>query len=689
LFENFAYSEGVTPSFRLTLFATALVSAATVYGQPFQQSTFFTSVTSGAVLAAGDFNKDGRSDLAIAGRSGGLEIRYANAQGDFPTINIIGPHPGSSANDMRAADLDGDGKLELVIANGNPEAGAIYVLRQSATVPTTYEFDPRGPYELGANAERLAIADFNLDGRLDIAAQSAMPAIHTLLQTPDGRFAGAPGSPRAFDGIPAGIAAGDFNGDGKPDLVYASQLWFGVLLGNGDGSFATAPGGGMYTHSPRPNMDVFGVAAADFDKDGKLDFAGGTMFDVFWGNGAGNFERSSSSGNVIVGEVAQAADFNGDGRPDFLGTSGQAYTQLLLSDGQRGFNLAGNASISLPSTPSSVTIGDFNGGGRPDFAVAGAFDSVVWTYRNLNAAPSPQTITFAPIPNKQLGDPPFPLVATASSGLPVTFNVVSGPATVQGNILTITGIGTVTVDALQAGSANFSPASARQTFTVGSTYEISGVIHGASFNTGVLAPASYAAIQGLRFPANPTVQFVDAQGMSAPGTVTFISATQINVVLPSILFYGAGTVTVQDANGQSNAFPITIGPVSPGLFMVDPAQSFPAAQVIVPNSPPTTAAICGGTPVVCTLNPINIPANGPAYLVLYGTGIRGATLANVKAQADATVLTVEYAGAAGGTYPGLDQVNVVLPPSLRGRGVTTMWITVQGLVSNTVKVNIR
>ena len=77
-----------------------------------------------------------------------------------------------------------------------------------------------------------------------------------------------------------------------------------------------------------------------------------------------------------------------------------------------------------------------------------------------------QTVTFNPIPTHTYGDAPFTLSATASSGLPVTFTIASGPATVSGSTLTIAGAGTVIVDATQAGNANYNPAIAEQSFTV-------------------------------------------------------------------------------------------------------------------------------------------------------------------------------------------------------------------------------
>ena len=77
-----------------------------------------------------------------------------------------------------------------------------------------------------------------------------------------------------------------------------------------------------------------------------------------------------------------------------------------------------------------------------------------------------QTITFAPITTKTYGDAPFPVSAAATSGLPVSFSILSGPATVAGNIITLTGVGIVTVKASQAGNNYFHSATAQSSFNV-------------------------------------------------------------------------------------------------------------------------------------------------------------------------------------------------------------------------------
>ena len=94
-----------------------------------------------------------------------------------------------------------------------------------------------------------------------------------------------------------------------------------------------------------------------------------------------------------------------------------------------------------------------------------------------------QTITFGPLSDKTIGDAPFDVSATASSGLPVSFSIVSGPATILGNTITITGTGLVTVRANQSGNDTYNPApNVDQTFTVNAKQTNGGTAQGKVFN---------------------------------------------------------------------------------------------------------------------------------------------------------------------------------------------------------------
>ncbi|NLR82566.1 MBG domain-containing protein [Chitinophaga eiseniae] len=149
----------------------------------------------------------------------------------------------------------------------------------------------------------------------------------------------------------------------------------------------------------------------------------------------------------------------------------------------------------------------------------------------LNVTPATQTITFTAIPNKTYGDAAFTINATSDAGLPVSYSVQSGPATISGNTVTITGTGNVTIAADQAGNNNYPAASTvTQSFTV---------------NKAMLTVTANNKSRAYGQP-NPTFDYV---------VTGFVNNEDSSHVITGI----AGTSTTADVNSVPNNYPITIG----------------------------------------------------------------------------------------------------------------------------------
>ncbi len=166
--------------------------------------------------------------------------------------------------------------------------------------------------------------------------------------------------------------------------------------------------------------------------------------------------------------------------------------------------------------------------------------------QSFTVAKATQTITFAPIQNRTLGDAPFPLNATASSGLPVSYAVISGPATVSGNVVTITGVGTVSIQAIQAGNAtSYDPAApVTQSFIVATKMQ-----------TITFAPIPNHTVGDAPFPLNATA----SSGLPVSYAVTSGPATVSGNV---VTITAAGMVSIQatqagNATTYAAASPIT------------------------------------------------------------------------------------------------------------------------------------
>jgi hypothetical protein len=223
----------------------------------------------------------------------------------------------------------------------------------------------------GTNPQGLAVADFNGDGKPDIAVSNENSnTITVFLNDGTGKF-GTPATTSVQNATWIGsIAVGDFNEDGKPDLVLAINGSDAiVLLGKGDGTFTQQP--------PLTNAGGFLQArVADFNGDGHQDvaLAGNGGNTVLLGNGDGTFRPGIG---LAAGEMPgtflslAVADFNGDGKPDVVAVDygySIGYLDFWASNGDGTFANATSASVNQ-SYPSSIASGDFNGDGKQDILI--------------------------------------------------------------------------------------------------------------------------------------------------------------------------------------------------------------------------------------------------------------------------------------------------------------------------------
>jgi len=236
----------------------------------------------------------------------------------------------------------------------------------------------RPPVHLPAGTQPLSVmlADVNRDGNLDIlVANQASSNLSVWLGEGKGNFRQAKGSPFPAGPSPNDLALGDFNGDGHIDAAIANHgvKLVTVLLGDGGGGFSFAPGSPFAVRSdPHPH----GIAAADFNGDGKLDLAVDSWAEnkvlVLFGNGDGTFQTPGvkfGTGERPYQRL-RSADLNQDGHPDIVTSNFKENSvSVLLGDGKGNFALAGGKNIPVPQCPCGVAIGDFNGDGHPDIAI--------------------------------------------------------------------------------------------------------------------------------------------------------------------------------------------------------------------------------------------------------------------------------------------------------------------------------
>jgi FG-GAP-like repeat/Abnormal spindle-like microcephaly-assoc'd, ASPM-SPD-2-Hydin/FG-GAP repeat len=339
-------------------------------------------------VVAGDFNGDGKLDLAVASFSAGtISFLYGNGDSTFqsPVEIYVGfaPEPGPATGPtlLFTGDFDDDGKTDLVtyMPSARDTTPELLLLLDGG-----YSFSST-PEDYDVAWEPIAVGDFNGDGMLDLAL--GVPNFVSVCLGTGNTFqwfkcqrppssAGGIAEPRYF-------AVGDFNGDGMLDLVVindGSPGTVSVLLGDGAGGLTTKDN---YVTGDHPSSLVTG----DFNADGKLDLAVTTCgadpncgspgtVSVLLGDGGGNFTLVSSPAVGLSPASVAVGDFNGDGKLDLaVGNNGSDTVSILLGDGKGSFTLAFSAATG--SHPDSLAVGDFNRDGRLDLVVANsASDSV-------------------------------------------------------------------------------------------------------------------------------------------------------------------------------------------------------------------------------------------------------------------------------------------------------------------------
>jgi uncharacterized repeat protein (TIGR01451 family) len=636
-------------------------------------------------VAVGDFNGDGVQDLAIA-NDGASSVTILLGNGDG-TFRAAAAPPGtfSGPDAIVVADFNGDGKLDLAVLNGGNNTVTILLGNGDGTfslpdapTPTT-----------GSNPLSFVIGDFNGDGHVDIAvANYRSNNVTILLGNGDGSFTATDATP--VTGVfPAAIVAGDFNKDGKLDLAVDNQCGTGscaagtvtILLGDGTGNFTPT------AVSPSTGSGPVSMAVADFNGDGNLDLAvpsdcgaSGTCttngaVTILLGDGTGNFTAGPSMAatglrpyGIVVG------DFNGDGKPDLAIANNDSNTvSVLLGDGAGNFTPIASPLVT-GAGPVFPAVGDFNNDGRLDIVVPNSGSNTISVFlaagspagpaititpssltfasQNLNTTSAAQTVTVSnnsgstvtftnitttgDFAGATLAQCPTILSGAANCTFQITFtptaagtrtgaitftdNATGSPQTVT---LTGTGAGTAGTVALNPASLTFAAqavntTSAPQTVTVSNTGNVPVGLTGLGV-TGPFAVASGAnagtctSETDLAVEASCTVNvtFTPTAAGSATGTLSISDNAT-----------GSPQIAALTGTGGQNAVTITIPPGGSTSATTTPGGTA-FYGLILTGTPGTTETVqLGCTPssplITCQVVPSTVTLTNGTTEVAFG-----------------------------------------------------------------------
>jgi hypothetical protein len=481
----------------------------------FTAQTPVTAGTGPDWLVTGDFNEDGKEDLAVVNSgSDTVSILLGNGDGTF-TLHSS-PSTGASPFAVAAGDFNADGHLDLAVTNSTGNTVTILLGNGGGN------FVAGAPLAVGVQPEVLVVGDFNEDGKLDIAvANESSSSVSMLLGNGNGTFQPQTTTLTGGSGFPIGLIAADFNGDTRLDLATVNATDVAILLGDGAGTLTL-------NSNPAAGSFLISGVTGDYNGDGFLDIvvADQTLGQAFLlpGNGNGTFGTAVTYTTSAGTFSAATADFNGDGALDLAFTNGGAanvsiFLQLLpvsLTPTSLAF---GNQAVGTFSTAQVVTLSNSSGASLniSSITIDGANGhefSLTTTCgaRVANAGTCTISLTFSPTS-----------VGAKVATLSVTDDAANSPQT-----LALSGAGTVTSQTI---STVFGAASIA---VDGST----------SLNFAIANPSGSLALTGVAFTDSLPAGLVVS---APPNVVTTCTGTITAAAGASSLSLSAGTLAVSSS----------------------------------------------------------------------------------------------------------------------------------------------
>jgi len=382
-----------------------------------------------AVVAA-DFDGDGILDVAVANHSSAnLSVLLNNGNNTFAAK--VDYATGAQPSAIAAGDFDGDGNTDLVTANYASGTVSLLLNQGNGT------FAAKVDYTVGSSAQSVSIADYDGDGKIDLAVAKFYVGVSVLFNQGSGTF----GAPVDYPMGANRVAAGDLDGNGTPDLAVTDRSGnkVRVLLNQGNGTFGSNVG---YTTGSEPDALVL----ADLNGDGTRDIAvanvGTITVSTLANAGNGTFAAKVDYNTGYYPTAVVAADMNADGKLDLVTSSGGTASVSVHLNG----NFANRADYPTGDSAQALAPLDMNGDGKLDLAVTGSFSDTVRIMQNLGSGTfasdnQPDYLANAadpwPVVAADLnGDSKIDLATVGTNAVKVLFNGGTGSSWTSGTYTT-------------------------------------------------------------------------------------------------------------------------------------------------------------------------------------------------------------------------------------------------------------
>ena len=598
------------------------------------QQTFAVGSAPASVTAA-DVNGDGKPDLVVANEGANtVSVLLDTTAPGASSANFVAKQTfatGSRPDAIETADLNGDGRADVVAANQSSSSVSVLLNTTAAPTASAPSFAAQKSFTTGNLPPSVTAADVNGDGKLDlVVANTGSNTVSVLLNTTaPGASTPSFATQQAFatGTYPYSVTTADVNGDGKPDLIVANggSNTVSVLLNT------TAPGASTLSFAAQQTFATgstpYSVTAADVNGDGTSDLIVANDFSdtvsvllntTTPGASTPSFAAQQTFGTGNLPQSVTTADVNGDGKPDLIvaNTNGKTVSVYLntTTPGATTPAFSAQQTFATGSGPQSVATADMNGDGKPDLIVANNSSNTVSVLLNTTT-PGATTPSFAAQQSFATGSLPDSVTAADVNGDGKPDLIVANNSSNTVSVLlntTVPGATTPSLSAQHAFATGSLPRSATVADVNGdgtadlilANYNSNNI--SVLTNTQFAASVSPAAVTGTIHYAIPQVSFASSPlafgnvvvGNTSTKTETLSNTGGASLSIASIAISGTNAARYSQSNncpaslavGASCAIHVSY---SPGAPTTDSATLSVSSNV--PSSPDTVALSGTGT----------------------------------------------------------------------------------------------